>query len=140
MKITINRSDKAFQMEAINEDGAVIQTDASIKVGGQGKGFRPMQLLLAGLGSCSSIDIISILSRQRQQLEDIQVIVNGEREQGKTPSLFQDIHLQFSLTGNLNERKVERAVELSMEKYCSAAKILEKTANITYAFTINEKP
>ena len=137
MKIEINRTDKPFQMIARNEDGATIQTDGSIQIGGQGRGFRPMQLLLAGIGSCSGIDIISILSKQRQELEDIQIIVNGNRESGKTPSLFSDIHIEYILQGNLEQDKVARAVELSMDKYCSVAKILEKTATITYSFKIN---
>ena len=137
MKIEINRSDGAYHMEVKNEDGAIIHTDASPSIGGQGKGFRPMQLLLAGIGTCSSIDIITILSKQRQQLYDIQVIVNGNRDEGEIPSLFKDIHVDFHFKGNLNKEKVARAVELSMEKYCSVAKILGKTANITYSYKIN---
>ena len=137
MKIEINRSDEAYQMIARNEDGAIIQTDASILMGGQVNGFRPMQLLLAGIGSCSGIDIISILSKQRQSLKDIQIIVNGNREEGKTPSLFSDIHIEYILKGDLDEAKVARAVELSMDTYCSVAKILEKTATITYSYKIN---
>ena len=137
MKIKINRSDNAFHMEAENEDGAIIHTDASPDIGAQGTGFRPMQLLLAAIGSCSSIDIISILSKQRQQLDDIQIIVNGNREKGIIPSLFEEIHVDFRLKGNLDKEKVARAIKLAMEKYCSVAKILEKTANISYSYKIN---
>lgn len=95
-----------------------------------------MQLLLAGLGGCSTIDIVGILKKQRQELEDIRVTVDGEREPNVEPSLFQDIHVHFTLTGNLDEDKVRKAVDLSMEKYCSVAKTLEKTARITYDFKI----
>ena len=105
MKIIINRSDNAYHMEAKNEDGAIIHTDASPDIGGQGTGFRPMQLLLAGIGTCSSFDIIAILSKQRQKLEDIQIIVNGNREKGETPSLFRDIHVDFNLKGNLERKR-----------------------------------
>ena len=72
-----------------------------------------------------------------QELEDIQIIVNGNRESGKIPSLFSDIHVEYILQGNLEQDKVARAIELSMDKYCSVAKILEKTATITYSFKIN---
>ena len=124
-------------MKATNEAGAVIHVDGAASVGGENKGFRPMQLLLAGLGSCSSIDIISILKKQKQPLEDLRVQVDSEREKDKVPSLFQDIHVHFIFKGDLDEKKVKRAVDLSMNTYCSATKILEKTAKITYSFEIN---
>lgn len=124
-------------MKATNETGAVIHVDGAASVGGENKGFRPMQLLLAGLGSCSSIDIISILKKQKQPLEDLRVLVDGEREKDKVPSLFQDIHVHFIFKGDLDEKKVKRAVDLSMKTYCSATKILEKTTKITYSFEIN---
>jgi putative redox protein len=125
-------------MKATNEDGAVIHLDGAEKVGGENKGFRPMQLLLAALGSCSSIDIISILNKQKQPLEDIRILIDGERERGKIPSLYETIHIHFVLKGELEEKKVKRAVDLSMNSYCSVTKILEKTAEITYSFEIIE--
>ena len=95
-----------------------------------------MQLLLAGIGSCSSIDIIHLLKKQRQQLDDIKITVTAEREKDTAPSLFTDIHVHFELYGPLDEKKVQRAVALSMDKYCSVTRILEKTAKITYDYTI----
>ncbi|MBR9999078.1 MAG: OsmC family protein [Cyclobacteriaceae bacterium] len=136
MRITLERMNHAVHLKATNEDGAVIHVDGAAAVGGENKGFRPMQLLLAGLGSCSSIDIISILKKQKQPLEDIRIIVEGEREKDKIPSLFQDIHVHFIFKGNLDEKKVKRAVDLSMKSYCSVTKTLEKTARITYSFEI----
>jgi putative redox protein len=136
MKIELQRKNKAVHLEAVNEDGATIQIDGSPAVGGENKGFRPMQLLLAGLGGCSTIDIVSILKKQRQELEDIRVVVDGEREPNVEPSLFRDIHVHFILKGDLDADKVKKAVDLSMEKYCSVAKTLEKTARITYDFEI----
>jgi putative redox protein len=123
-------------MKAINEEGAELHIDGAEKVGGENKGFRPMQLILAGLGSCSAIDIISILKKQKQPLEDIRILIDGEREKDKIPSLFEDIHIHFILKGKLDEKKVKRAVDLSMNSYCSVTKILEKTAKITYSFEI----
>jgi putative redox protein len=110
--------------------------DGSPAVGGENKGFRPMQMLLAALGGCSTIDIVSILKKQRQPVDDIAITVEGEREPGVEPSLFRDIRVHFTLKGNLDEDKVRKAVELSMEKYCSVAKTLEKTAAITYSFSV----
>lgn len=136
MKIELQRKNKAVHLEAVNEDGATIQIDGSPAVGGENLGFRPMQLLLAAIGGCSTIDIVGILKKQRQEIEDIRITVDGEREPNVEPSLFQTIHVHFELTGNLDEEKVRRAVDLSMQKYCSVAKTLEKTATITYAFSI----
>lgn len=136
MKIELNRLNDACHMLATNENGNVIHIDGAPAVGGKGKGFRPMQLLAAGAGSCSSIDIITILKKQRQSLVDLKVIVNAARENDKVPSLFKTIHLHYILTGKLDKNKVEKALELSLQKYCSVVKILEKSANIRYTYEI----
>lgn len=136
MKIEVARLNDAYHFRATNEDGASIDMDATPDIGGKNLGLRPMQVLLAGLGGCSSIDVISILQKQKQPLKDIHVTIDGEREKDQTPSLFTDIQVHFTLTGDLDEEKVKRAIELSMDKYCSVAKTLEKTARITHSFTI----
>ena len=136
MKIEIKRINSATLMEATNEDGAKLILDGSPDVGGVNGGLRPMQLLLAAAGGCSSIDIIEILKKQKQPLEDLHVTVEGERDKNEVPSLFKKIHLHFSLKGNLEKEKVERAINLSMEKYCSVVKTLEKTAVVTSSYEI----
>jgi len=136
MRITLERQNKAVHLQATNEDGASIDIDGALSIGGENKGLRPMQLLLAGIGSCSTMDIVSILNKQKQDLQDIRILVDGEREKEKTPSLFEEIHVHFILTGNLDEKKVKRAVDLSMNTYCSVSKIIEKTARITYSYEI----
>lgn len=138
MEIKINRLNDAYHMQATNEDGRSVSLDSSPNAGGQNLGMRPMQLLLAGIGGCSGIDVINILKKQKQPLEDIQITVNAEREQDKIPSLFEKIHITFTLKGKLDENKVRRAVELSLEQYCSVAKILEKTAQISYSYEIKD--
>jgi putative redox protein len=136
MKIQLKRLDKEFWLEAANEAGNRIHIDAATEAGGNGQGFRPMQLLLAGLGGCSGIDVISILKKQKQPLVDIAITVTGEREKGVVPSLFTETHVHFLLTGDLDEEKVRKAVSLSVEKYCSVARTLEKTARVTHSFEI----
>lgn len=138
MKIAVKRINQAVLMEATNEDGTTLIMDGSPDVGGVNGGLRPMQLLLAGIGGCSSIDVIEILKKQKQPLEDIKVDIEGGRDANEVPSLFKTIHLHFTLKGNLDNEKVERAINLSMEKYCSVAKTLEKTATITYSFSIEQ--
>lgn len=136
MQIKIKRLNDAFHMEATNEDSVSIHMDASPDIGGQNKGMRPMQLLLSGIGGCSTIDILDILKKQRQEVKDIEINVNATRYEGEIPSLFKTIHLEYILYGNLDENKVKRAIDLSLDKYCSVAKILEKTAEISYSFQI----
>src|SRR4028119_91231 len=115
MKIQIERLNNGVHLRATNEDGATLEMDGSPAVGGENKGFRPMQMLLAALGGCSTIDIVSILKKQRQPVDDIAVTVEGEREPGVEPSLFRDIRVHFTLKGNLDGDKVRKAVDLSME-------------------------
>jgi len=127
-----------YHLQASNEDGRSVEIDAAPAIGGGNKGMRPMQLMLASAGSCSSIDVISILKKQKQNLRDIIVEVNGEREKDKTPSLFTDVNLHFILFGDLDPDKVKRAIDLSVTKYCSALKTIEKSATITYSFEIQK--
>ena len=95
-----------------------------------------MQLLLAAMGGCSSIDLISILKKQKQDLKDIKVTITGEREKEAVPSLFVEVHAHFTLVGNLDEVKVTKAVTLAVDKYCSVAKTLGYKAKITHSFEI----
>lgn len=136
IKIELNRLNDGFHLEAANEQGNTVQIDASPDIGGTNQGMRPMQLLLAGLGGCSSIDVINILKKQKQPLKDIKVTVTGEREKDAVPSLYTEAHVHFKLFGDLDPDKAQKAVSLSMDKYCSVAKTLEKTAKITYSFEV----
>jgi putative redox protein len=136
MKIELKRVNAAVHFEAVNETGVSIAIDGSPAIGGENKGARPMELLIMGLGGCSGIDIINILKKMKQQVDAFSITIDADREQGVEPSLFEKIHVQFNLKGQLDHGKVEKAVNLSMEKYCSVAKTLEKTAKITYAFSI----
>ncbi len=139
MKINLKRIDNDFNLEARNDEGNTLLMDGSKEIGGNEKGMRPMQLLLAALGGCSSIDIVSILRKQKQELDSLEIEINGERdvEENKEYSIFKTIEVHFILKGNVDKDKVERAVKLSMEKYCSVGKTLEPTATITYKVTLN---
>ncbi len=137
MKINIKRLNDNFHMEASNEDGNTIQMDSSPEIGGEGKGMRPMQLLLAAVGGCSAIDVVLILKKQKQVIESFEIEVEGEREKIEEYSLFRDICLHFKFTGKVDLDKAERAVKLSVDKYCSVSKTLEPTAKITYKVTVN---
>lgn len=134
MKISVKRLEPPFFLEARNEEGNSLVLDASPAIGGTGRGFRPMESLLAGLGGCSAIDIVVIFQKSHQPLDDIQVEIDGHRQEGVEPSLFDTIHVNYKLKGAFDEKTAQRAVDLSMQKYCSVAKTLEKTAQITWSW------
>lgn len=137
MKIQIQRQNEAVHLKATNEEGNSVNLDGSEKIGGLNLGFRPMQMLLVALGSCASMDVLSILNKQKQHIADYSVFVDGDRDPDKVPSLFSTIHVRFEFTGNIDEQKIRRAIELSMKKYCSVTKTLEKTATITSSYILN---
>ncbi len=136
MEIKLKRVNQAVHLEAINENGNTVQIDGAPKIGGEDKGVRPMELLIMGLGGCSSMDILSILKKQKIEVEDYEVNIKADRDSESVPSLFTNIHVEFILKGQIDPKKADRAVKLSMDKYCSVTKILEKSANITYDFKI----
>jgi len=125
-----------MHMEAANKQGGKIRLDGNTQIGGLEGGFSPMQLLLAGIGGCSAIDIMGILEKQKQPLDDLQVEIEGDKQSTGTYSEFKSIHLKFIFTGDLDEKKVERAIDLSLNKYCSVSKALEKGSEITSSYEI----
>ena len=136
IKIELRRLNDAFHMEAANDQGRTVQMDASPDIGGSNLGMRPMQLMLSALGGCSAIDVVNILRKQKQPLKDIRITVTGEREKDAVPSLFVKAHIHFNLYGDIDEGKAGKAVSLSVDKYCSVAKTLEKTATVTHSFEV----
>ncbi len=137
MKISIKRTDDDFAMEAKNEDGNIITMDGPPQLGGHNSGFRPTQLLLAAVGGCSAIDVLMILKKQKQKVDSLEIEVDGEKEKVEEYSLFRNIEIHFKLKGKIDLEKAERAVQLSIEKYCSVSKTLEPTAKITYKVSVN---
>ena len=117
-----------------------MQTDIPVEQGGTGSGLRPMQTMLAALVGCSTVDVVSILNKQKQEIADLKVEVDGSRESGKEPALWKTIQLRFFLTGNIEPSKAYRAVSLSMEKYCSVAETLRRAgADITFTLLVNNQ-
>ena len=123
MKATINWLGNA-RMQGESGSGHSVVVDGPESIGGQNQGMRPMELMLMSVGACSTIDVISILEKARQDVTDCSVEVDGDRVDA-VPAVFERIHLNFKVSGNgLDENKVKRAVELSAEKYCSASIML----------------
>jgi putative redox protein len=138
MKVYVKRTNDNYRMEAVNESGNQIVMDASKNIGGEESGFRPTQLLLAAVGGCTAIDVIVILKKQRQQIDSFEVEIDGEKEKVEEYSLFRDIVLHYKLKGKIDRDKAERAIQLSLDKYCSVSKTLEPTAKITFRLSLND--
>lgn len=119
-----------------SDSGHSVVMDGAPEAGGRDLGIRPMEMLLLGLGGCTAFDVVSILSKSRQQISDCVVEIAAERA-SEVPRVFTSIHVHFIVSGrDLDETKVSRAVSLSADKYCSASRMLEKAATITHDFEV----
>jgi putative redox protein len=101
------------------------------------EGVSPMEMVALGLGSCSSVDILNIMEKQRQSVADYDVDVEATRASDEVPAVFTRLHVHYTVTGDVEPDKLRRAIELSLDKYCSVSHMLEETATISYAFTVN---
>ena len=138
IEINIDRKEGDCGFEATDANGHTIKMDTSPETGGVNFGVRPMQVLLMGLGGCSGIDIVMILKKQRQQVDNFSMKIEGERQSGKEPSLWKEVKIIFELKGNIDPEKAQRACELSMNKYCSVAETLRLGGTIlTWELRLN---
>ena len=124
--IELERASGEFGFQVKDANGHTLHTDTSSDKGGTDFGFRPMQLILGGLGSCSAIDMVSILKKQRQKVDDFKIKIEAEREQGKIPSLWKSAEVTFELYGDIDIDKANKAADLSMDKHCSVAETLRR--------------
>ena len=139
VSVILERKKGGYGFEIKDQANHVVKTDTSPENGGINYGFRPMQLLLAALGSCSGIDLVSILSKQKQEIEDLKISIEGEREKDVIPSLWKEISVVFYLYGSIDEMKAQRAAALSIEKYCSVAETLRRGGTtINWTVKLNE--
>jgi putative redox protein len=137
MEINLIRKNDKFNFEAQNPAGQTVEMDAKAEIGGEGKGFRPMEMLLAGLGGCSGIDVVNVLQKQKEPLLDVKINIKASRRTEEMPPIFDEIIIHFDLFGALTEQKVERAMALTFEKYCSVSNILGRSATLKYTYTIH---
>ena len=121
------------------ESGHAIVMDGNAEVGGKNTGLRPTELLLIGLGGCSGMDIVSILKKKKQDLRGLEINVTGQKAENY-PKKFTDMNIEFLVKGrNLSEDAVKRAVDLSMDKYCSVKATIEGSAKVTWSYRIVEE-
>lgn len=137
MEIQIIQTNHQFQFEASNGRIAV-PIVASPSLSETEAGFRPMELLLASLGSCLSIDVLNILKKQRQEVKSYKVNVSGKRR-AEEPAIFEHILIELFVVGPVDTAKLETAIQLSKEKYCSVYKIVSQTAEIEIKYQLNHE-
>ena len=137
MEINLIRKSGKFNFEAKNESGFTVELDAKTAIGGEGKGFRPMEMMLVGLGGCSGIDMVNMLTKQKEPLDDVKINIKATRKDEEMPPIFDVIDIHFDLFGALNTAKVERALQMTFDKYCSVANILSRSATINFTYKIN---
>ena len=137
MNISVNWVD-GMLMVGKSHSGHSITMDGPPEIGGENLGVRPMEMLLLGVAGCTMIDVVTTLKKMRQDLTNCETKLSAERAD-EHPKVFTDIHIQFIVKGHdLDPKKVEKAITLSAEKYCSASIMLGKTASITHDFEIVE--
>ena len=121
-----------------SDSGHAIVMDGPPEIGGENLGVRPMEMLLLGMTGCTVIDVVSTLKKMREDVVDCQTQVSADRSE-EYPKVFTNIHVHFVLRGKqLNPLKVDKAIKLSAEKYCSASIMIGKTAIITHDYEIIE--
>ncbi|MDC9726268.1 MAG: OsmC family protein [Candidatus Thioglobus sp.] len=127
-----------MMMVGESASGHAIVMDGPEELGGNNLGVRPMEMLLIGMGGCTTVDVVSTLKKMREVVDDCRVEISAERAD-EHPKVFTKIHLHFVISGNnLNEKKIAKAVSLSADKYCSASIMLGKMADVTHDFSIND--
>ena len=137
MNISVNWVD-GMLMVGKSDSGHTITMDGPPEIGGENLGVRPMEMLLLGMAGCTMIDVVTTLKKMRENFSDCQTKVSADRGE-EYPKVFTNIHVHFIFRGkHLNPSKVEKAIKLSAEKYCSASIMLGKTAVITHDFEIIE--
>ena len=126
---------EGMMMVGESASGHAIVMDGPEDLGGKNLGVRPMEMLLLGMGGCTTVDVISTLKKMREEVRDCRVEISAQRAD-EHPKVFTKIHLHFIVEGeDLNDKKIAKAVSLSADKYCSASIMLGKMATITHDFT-----
>jgi len=128
-----------MQFVGASTSGHSLAMDADQESGGHNAGFRPMELLLVGFGGCTGMDVISILKKKRQEVTGLEMSVKGEKTDSY-PKIYKEVHIEYVVKGKgIQKEAVERAIELSLEKYCSVGATLARAGNISHSYRVVEE-
>ena len=131
MSLKLNLIEEPFVFEVKNEDGAICLIDGSPEIGGKNKGLRPMQLLASSIAGCASIDILLILRKQKIELTHFSIEIESKRADA-VPAIYEEVNLIFTVNKEVNKEKLERAIKLTLEKYCSVSSSLKEEINVIF--------
>lgn len=124
------------RFQVTSGSGHVTFTDGPPEEGGRNHGMRPMEMVLLGMGGCTAFDVVQILRKRKHEPQCVEIEMDAERSDG-VPRVFTAIHLRYRVRGHgIKEREVQRAIELSLDKYCSVTRMLASTARITFEFEL----
>ena len=131
MTLSLERINDAIQFRGTNGsfELPIASTDEQ-------DGLSPMEMAAMSVVGCSSIDILMILEKQKQEVDDFSAEIDGERAE-ESPRVFTELHMHYTLTGDVEPAKVRRAIDLSLDTYCSVSNMIKHTADISYSFSVN---
>lgn len=136
MKITLKRVNNAVRFEATNERGHAVFIEGGLSAGGEDMAPSPTEYLLMSQAACTAIDVVELLKKMRQRLEHLEIETEGQRAQNQIPRIFTNIHLHYKLYGDIKSSKADKAISMSIQKYCTVSKMIDQVARITYSFEI----
>lgn len=136
VRVDLQRENAASHFAASNSNGNRVDIDGAPAVGGENRGFRPMELAMTALAACAAMDVRPILEKQRQTVDDIRITARGSRDEG-TPAPFRAVNLHFDLWGEIEADKAHRALDLAVYKYCSVGAMLACSVEITWTLTLH---
>jgi putative redox protein len=136
MKVFLKRVNNSVLFEASNGRGHTIKIEGSRDIGGQDSAPSPTELLLMSQAGCTAIDVVELLKKIRQPLEHLEIETEGHRAQDQVPKIFTGIHLHYRLYGDVNPEKADKAIAMSLSKYCTISKMIDHVAKLTYSFEV----
>ena len=139
MKIYLRSTDQPARFEATNDRGHTVYVEGQSKFGGQDTAPTPTELLLVSQAGCTAIDIVTLLKKMRQPIVNLEIESNGTRVEGQIPNVLDNIHLHFKIWGDVDPGKAEKAISMSIEKYCPVSKMIDQVTKITHSFEIIDK-
>ena len=136
MNISLKRVNDTVRFEATNARGHKVLIEGSKNIGGEDLAPSPTEYLVMSHAACTAIDVVELLKKMRQPLTHLEIESESERAQDQVPKLFTHIHLHYKIYGNVKKAKAEKAISLSIEKYCTVSRMIDHIAKITHSFEI----
>jgi putative redox protein len=140
MKILLQRVNDTVRFDAVNARGHRVKMEGGTRFGGNDTAPSPMELLLMSQAGCTAMDVVALLKKMNQQLLHIELETEGFRDQGQVPKVFSHIHVHYRLYGTIKAEKAEKAIRMSLEKYCPVSRMINQVCRITHSFEILDQP